>query len=154
MLDAALAWLGDSQLAILLRGSFWLYPIVNSAHILGIALLVGGIVPLDLRLLGLWRRVPLAQLAAVLVPSAGAGVLLVVVTGPAMFLVQPQDYAGNPYFQVKLPVVAAAIANALLLRRVRGWRDGAGAGRLRAAAVLSIGLWLAAIFCGRMIAFY
>jgi len=148
-----LGWLGQSDAAVLLRGSFWLYPIVNAAHILGIALLVGGIVPLDLRLLGAWQAVPAAPLAAVLVPMAVAGLVLMLATGPLMFAVQPGDYAGNPWFQVKLVVIVVAIANALLLRRVADWRQAIG-GRVRAAAILSIGLWLAAIFCGRMIAFF
>lgn len=159
MLEESLAQLGETGLAIALRSSFWLYPIANAAHVLGIALLVGGIVPLDLRLLGLWPAVPLAALAAVLVPTAIAGLVVVLVTGPLLFLVQPQDYAANPYFQAKLAVIAVAVGNALLLRRVPGWRrnDAAHLGvetRVRLAAALSIGLWPGAIFCGRMIAFY
>lgn len=158
MLDALLADLGETALAAGLRQSFWAYPIVNALHVLGIALLVGGIVPLDLRLLGLWRSVPVAPLATVLVPSAIAGVAVVLATGPLMFLVQPADYAANPWFQLKLLVIAAAIANALLLRRVPAWRERAAgsapAPRLKVAAVLSLGLWCTALFFGRMIAYY
>jgi hypothetical protein len=155
VIDGLLADLGNSALAAGLRGSYWAYPALNALHVLGIALLVGGILPLDLRLLGLWRTVPAAPLAAVLVPSAVAGVVLVLATGPLLFAVRPEDYAANPYFQAKLAVVACAILNALLLRRAPGWRRDAGAGaRVRLAAVLSLALWLAALFCGRMIAYY
>ena len=55
-----------------LRASRWVYPLVNTAHVVGIALLVGAIAPLDLRLLGLWRGVPLHLLARVLQPVAVA----------------------------------------------------------------------------------
>jgi hypothetical protein len=159
MLDDILAALADSGLAVTLRGSFWLYPLVNTVHIAGLALLFGGILPLDLRLIGLWPTVPLATLSRVLLPIAIGGLILVLVTGPLMFIVQPQDYAANPYFQIKLALIAAAVVNALSLRLVPAWRNrDSGAARASAylplAGMLSIGLWLGAIFCGRMIGFY
>jgi len=53
-----------------LRASRWVYPLVNAGHIAGIALLVGAILPRDLRLLGAWRSVPLDLLSRVLLPVA------------------------------------------------------------------------------------
>lgn len=159
MLDAILADLSRSDLTAELRGSFWLYPLLNTTHIIGIALLFGGIVPLDLRLIGAWRSVPVAVLSHVLLPAAITGLCLALVTGPLLFVVQPGEYAANPYFQVKLVLIVGAIANALLLRAARPWRDraavpGADGARLRLAGALSIGLWLGVLICGRMIGFY
>ena len=56
-----------------LRNSRWTYATVNASHIVGIALLFGAIVPLDLRLMGCWRSVPIQTLARILVPVAAAG---------------------------------------------------------------------------------
>jgi len=58
----------QSELAQVLRQSLWLYPIVNTLHILGFALLLGSTITLDLRLLGLWSKVPLSGLVYVLRP--------------------------------------------------------------------------------------
>ena len=61
LLDALLAGLEATAVAQTLRTSRWLYAATNTAHIFGIALLVGAIVPLDLRLLGWWPDVPRAS---------------------------------------------------------------------------------------------
>lgn len=66
MIDEWAAALEATDLATTLRGSVWAYPLVNAAHILGVALLVGATVPLDLRLLGAWRSLPLGPLWRVL----------------------------------------------------------------------------------------
>ena len=76
MIEEWPAALEATPLATALRGSVWVYPLVNAAHILGVALLVGSIVPLDLRLLGVWRSVPLTPLWGVLTRTAGAGLIL------------------------------------------------------------------------------
>lgn len=142
-----------------LRTSLWTYPAVNAAHIAGIALLFGGIVPLDLRLLGLWRGVPAAMLARVLTPVAVTGLLLAVCAGALMFSVQATKYAAADLFRLKLVLIAAAVANAVLLRRTQAWRRILTEGsttipaRLRVAAILSIGLWLSAIVAGRLIGY-
>lgn len=127
-----------------LRASRVAYPVVNALHITGIALLFGAILPLDLRLMGLWRGVALADLSRVLVPVAAAGFGLAVATGAMLFAVSARDYAGNPAFLAKLALVALGAANALALRRT-GWKMIGGA--------VSALVWLAAIGAGRAIAF-
>ena len=76
MIDEWAAALEATALAAALRNSVWSYPLVNAAHILGVALLVGSIVPLDLRLLGAWRSVPLPPLWGMLTRTAGAGAVI------------------------------------------------------------------------------
>ena len=73
MLADVLSALQDAALVGALRRSRWVYPLVNAGHIVGLALLFGAIVPLDLRLLGLWQRVSLGVLARTLLPVAIAG---------------------------------------------------------------------------------
>lgn len=147
-----------------LRASRWVYPLVNAAHIVGLALLFGAILPLDLRLLGAWRSISLPQLSRVLLPVALAGLALAATTGLMMFAVSATKYATTPVFLLKLGLIAAALANALLLRRSPAWRSGGSltrapepghppAARLKLAAGLSLVLWLAVILCGRLIAY-
>ena len=80
-LEALLAGLEATAVAQTLRGARWLYAADNTAHLFGIALLVGAILPLDLRLLGCWPGVPRAQLARVLVPVAAIGLAIAVLAG-------------------------------------------------------------------------
>lgn len=155
-LFSALAALQSSAIPTSLRLSYYGYPLVNAAHIVGIALLFGGIVPLDLRLLGFWRSVPADTLARILVPIAITGLILAAATGSLLFSVAAVRYAGLGVFQLKMLLVLAATANALLLTRVAGWREDGPAHmrpRVRFAAGLSIALWLAVIMCGRIIAY-
>ena len=159
MLTELASALQDTGLATALRQSFWVYPLVNAGHIVGLALLFGAIVPLDLRLLGFWPKVPLAAMGRILLPVAIAGLLLAVPTGALLFSVRAAEYAAMPLFGVKFALIACAIANALLLRLSLAWTvhehsELAGTTpRLQLAGALSIGLWLAAITAGRMIGY-
>ena len=159
MLTELASALQDTGLATALRQSFWVYPLVNAGHIVGLALLFGAIVPLDLRLLGFWPKVPLAAMGRILLPVAIAGLLLAVPTGALLFSVRAAEYAAMPLFGIKFALIACAIANALLLRLSLAWTvheqsELAGTTpRLQLAGALSIGLWLAAITAGRMIGY-
>lgn len=158
MFDAALSALEASALGEGLRASRYAYPLVNAAHILALATLFGSILALDLRLLGLWRSVPAAPLARVLPRVSAVGLAIAVLTGVALFSVQPFDYLAHPVFPVKLALIAFGAANALLLHCAAGWRnvlagDCAVPRRVRAAAALSLLGWTGVIIAGRMLAF-
>lgn len=144
-----------------LRRSRWVYPLVNSGHIAGLALLFGAIVALDLRMLGCWRRsVKLDTLARVLLPVAIAGFIFAAVMGVLLFAVRAEKYVAMPVFQAKMALVALALVNALLLHRSSAWAAGQQKSldlspplRLKLSAVLSIALWSTVIVCGRMIGY-
>jgi hypothetical protein len=148
--QAVLAAIEASLLAQHLRASAWTYPLVSAAHILGIALLVGGIAPLDLRMAGLWRDLPIDRLASPLRAVAKAGAALAIATGLLLFSAGAGEYAPMPLFQVKLALIAAALCNAALHA---GPLEGLAAWRLRAAGLLSLALWVAIVVCGRMLAY-
>ena len=143
-------------LAAELRGSTWAYPLVNAAHIVGIALLFGAIVPLDLRLAGFWQGVPVAPLRRVLVPMAVLGLCLAITAGALLFIAKAPDYAASGLFQAKMVVVALALINASALRLAPAWRaKNETAGRWpRLAGVASIALWLTAILLGRLVGYF
>lgn len=150
-MEAALAATGVAQA---LRMSRWGYAAVNGLHILGIAVLVGAILPLDLLLLGFWRAVPRAALARVLVPVAATGLALAVAMGLLLFAVRAPEYAALTVFRLKLALVALGVAGALTLHAAHGgWLEHAPPGRLRTHAALSIGCWIGALACGRAIGF-
>ncbi|MFZ4289196.1 DUF2214 domain-containing protein [Variovorax sp. HJSM1_2] len=153
MLDLIAAWPG----ALWLQSSGTAYMLVNAAHILGIALLVGGIVPLDVLLA---RNAPggeLLVLARILPRAAACGLGLAVLTGLWLFSVRPTDYVGNPAFLFKLALLALAVGNIAWQHFSGDWGrvlKGDGASRaLRIRAILSVALWVSVVLAGRWIGF-
>ena len=140
-----------SGIATHLRQSRWTYPAVNAAHILGIALLVGAIVPMDLRLIGLWRgELPLAAVMRLLRPIAAFGAALAVATGILLFVVQAKEYTLVRLFFVKIGLVVFGLLHALswggrLAAAPRHRQQGAGA--------ISLAVWITALVCGRMLGY-
>jgi hypothetical protein len=139
----------------------WTYGLVNLSHILGVATLFGAVLVLDLRLLGLWRSVPLAALSRPAVTLAAIGFCLALPSGMAMFATKAVDYVNNPFLFIKFPAIALALANVLWLHRSPAWRahgrrelEPAERRRLAMGAGLSLVFWLTAITAGRMIAYW
>ena len=152
--------LEDNPVADAMRYWRWAYPAVNTGHILGIALLFGAIVPLDLRLIGLWRTIPIESLARVLVPVAATGLGLALATGPLLFLVDPLNYAGLAVFRLKLVLIVLGAINVMMVHRSPHWRSAETANpamvidySLMAAGLISLLVWLLVIVCGRLIAY-
>ena len=160
MIEQWAAALEATALAAALRNSVWSYPLVNAAHILGVALLVGSIVPLDLRLLGAWRSVPLAPLWRVLTRTAGAGFLLAIIFGTLLFISRASEYIASNLFLAKMLVVAIGTANVLTLRILRKQVSEMALSYVtppqpvRLAAGVSLATWLTALTLGRLVGYF
>ncbi len=149
-MDELAAAIQASELAAFLRRSRWTYPAVNAAHLLGVALLIGAIVPMDLRLTGVWRSdVRLAAAVRLLRPIAAFGAALAVVTGVLLFTVQARDYVALPLFFVKMALVAIGLAHAL----AHGAIATAPVASQRAAGLISLAIWPVVLVCGRMLGY-
>ena len=155
----AAGWLAATPLSAAMRGSLWLYPIVEIFHIFGFAVLVGAVAMFDLRVLGCARTLPVDTLGRHLLPWAVASLALVIPAGLMMFSATPTDLLRNQVFLLKLSLIAAAGLNALLFhvgvyRTVQAWNYERPAPRLaRFQALLSLLLWVAIICCGRLLAY-
>ena len=149
MLEAIGSWPG----AIWLQQSATAYLFVNAAHILGIGLLLGSILPLDLRLLGKFRKYPVEVLGPFLVRSAATGLALAMVMGLWLFSVKPAEYLANEAFRWKAILLVIALANVAHQHRgaKTGWIELTTATRISAA--LSLCLWLSVLVAGRWIGF-
>ena len=147
MLEAIGGWPGASWL----QQSATAYLFVNAAHILGLAMLLGAVLPLDLRLLGLFRRFPIEVLGPFLVRCAAAGLGLALLTGTWLFSVKPDEYLANPAFRWKLLLLTFVLINVGLQHRSPGFMHSSAAVRVRAG--ISLGLWLSALVAGRWIGF-
>ena len=153
-LDRSLETLEQVGPIVALRESVLAYPLVNAAHIVGIALLFGAIVALDLRLIG-WKSAagPSDAVARLLLPVAIGGLLLAISAGLLLFATDARAYVASPLFQAKMVLIALAIGNALWLRRI-DWRGSRPNRRVALAAAASIMLWLGAIVLGRLVGYF
>jgi hypothetical protein len=153
-LDAFLAAIETTAVAETLRHARWGYAALNATHIVGICLLVGAILTLDLRLLGVWRSVPRENLVRALAPVAAFGLALAVAAGLLLFSVRARQYAGTEIFQLKMALIVTGTVAALVMHRANGFLlEDASDRRLAWHAVLSMACWLGALICGRLIAF-
>lgn len=141
-----------------MRQSAFAYPLANLVHLLGLTLLVGPILLLDLRIMGFGRKlVGAAELSRLVTPFAAAGLALAVATGPLLFLADAKALSTSTLMIAKLALVAFGILNALAFRRLFGARlaqwDIAPDPWGRAQAAVSIAMWFAAATAGRLIAY-
>ncbi|MGH6630692.1 MAG: DUF6644 family protein [Burkholderiales bacterium] len=155
LLDA----LQEGSFAAAMRESIWLYPAVETVHIIGFVILVGAVIMFDLRVLGVSKRVPVRMLAQHLLPWSVAALLLIVPAGFLMFSADATSLISNRAFVIKMVLLMLAAANAAafhlgVFRNVEQWDQGTTAPRpARLHAGASLLIWLGVITCGRMIAY-
>jgi len=157
-----LAWMEASALGNLMRGSgVWMYATVNLIHILGVAALFGSILVLDLRLVGLWRRIPLAELSHATVPIATIGFVVAATTGVGLLATMATEYLGNPFLLIKFPAILLGVINVALVTRSAAWRargvrelSRAENRQLALMGGVSLFCWTTAMTAGRMIAYW
>lgn len=156
-----LVWLESTAVSTWVResGSLWAYPMVLTAHTVGMSLLVGASAVIDLRLLGVAPQVPLGPLAVVF-RALWTGAALSLMSGMLLFGADASTKGATTVFFVKLAFIAGGLVVAWRLARVFAGigRDAsadveASAARTRLLAVLSLLLWTAAITAGRFMAY-
>jgi hypothetical protein len=159
-----IAALETSGLGQAMRQWLWLYPTVETVHIVGIALLFGSIAVLDLRLIGLSRDIPVRRLARHVLPWTAGSFALIIPSGLLMFVAHASDFISSPVFVVKMCLILAAGLNAalfhaLIFPSVEVW-DSEEMRKLppppsaRFAGIASLAIWIAVIACGRLLAYF
>lgn len=153
-------WLASTPGSIALHESLFMYPLVESVHVLTLCLFVGMTMMLDLRLLGFTlRRVPVADVVARLQPWMFLGFFIMVVSGVLLFYAIPVRSYQNIFFRLKVVFLILAGLNALMFhtgifKSVGEWgRGGETPSRARMAGAASLVLWAGIIITGRMIAY-
>jgi hypothetical protein len=155
-----LKWVENSQLAEFIRESEWAFPTIESIHVIALALVVGTIAIVDLRLLGLAStNRPYADLSREVLPWTWVSFALAVISGSLMFISQPVGYFGNFAFRSKILLLCLAGINMLVFqlitaRGASGWRHEDATPLFgKIAASLSLALWITVVFVGRWIGF-
>lgn len=153
-------WLEHTAVGAAVRESLWLFPAIETVHLLGMAALVGTIAVLDFRLLG-WtlRQKRFSELAPRLLPWTWAGFALQVVTGMLLFSSEAVKLYANPAFRLKMLLIFLAGVHALVFqctvyRGVASWDDRTvpplGA---KVSGFISLLLWIGIVAAGRFIGF-
>ncbi len=155
-----LDWLQQTSLAVQIRDSLFLFPLVESAHVIGLALVFGTIAIVDLRLLGVASaHRPFQRLAADTLKWTWGAFVLTGLTGVLMFITNATVYFHNTYFRAKVLLLVLAALNVLVFeltagRTVKQWDHAPAAPPVgRVVATLSLIVWVGVIVTGRMIGF-
>ncbi len=130
----------------------WLYPLLESLHVIGIAMLFGGLVVFERRVWGVGAALDAQALAKLALPVSLAGFCLAAATGLTMFISQPGELLANRIFVIKMALLMLAGLNAASFH-ARGALSSLD-GVARAQTLISLGLWVAVIICGRWIAYF
>ncbi|MDK6078885.1 DUF6644 family protein [Massilia varians] len=157
-LQDAASFAASLPLAQALREGAWLYPVVETLHIIGFTVLVGAVAMFDLRVLGFGRQLPVKALARHLLPWSAGSMLLIVPTGLLLFVADPLALLANRVFLLKLGLLVLAGMNALAFhagpyRQPDAWPERAPP-RAMLHALLSLALWFSVIACGRLLAYF
>ena len=152
-------WLDSTRLNAAMRMSTWFFPTFDVIHTLGIVLVAGTIMLLDLRLLGLTlRSEPVAAVVTRIVPWTLRGFALMFVTGALLFSSEAVKLYHSPAFRIKLVLLALAGLNALIFhstiyRDAANWDPAAVPIGARLTGLLSLAFWIGIITAGRAIAY-
>ena len=155
-----LEWLESTPWSIALLESLWVWPLVETAHVLTLTIFFGTVVMNDLRLLG-WtmKSVPVSEVTKRLLPWTRVGFVVMVITGAVIFYSNPVRYYHNIFFRFKVLLLIVAGLNAFVFhrgihRKVAQWgKDLVLPREARIAGAISLIVWVTIIMAGRLIAY-
>ena len=137
--------------------SLWAYPTILFLHTVGLGFLVGLNAAIDLRILGVARKVPLAPMES-FYKIMWAAFWVNALSGTALLIADATTKLTNPVFYIKMSFVALAVINMVAIRRRvfhrRGFDVAAAAAFGRALAITSLIFWGGAITAGRLMAYF
>ncbi|WP_217430229.1 DUF6644 family protein [Sphingomonas bacterium] len=160
MLFQVATWIEATPLAVKITESEWIFPTIETIHVLALTLVVGSIAMLDLRLLGISTRTMGAmQLSDEVLPWTWTAFIVAAITGSLMFVSAATKYYANVPFRIKMVLLALAGANMLIFhrgawRQVHEWNERVPTPRgVRIAAGLSLVFWIGVVVAGRWVGF-
>jgi hypothetical protein len=157
---AFLQRLSETGFSMWLRGSTWPEPIVETIHVLTLTIFLGFTVLLDLRLLGIaMRQRRASEVLGQLNPCVMGSFAVMIVTGTLLFMGDPVAFYSTIFFKLKMLMLALALVNVMVFnwtagRKITEWdKNPDTPGGVKAAAIISLVLWVAIIAAGRAIAY-
>ena len=148
-----------SRLGTTVAESTWMFPTLETIHVIALVTVIGTIAIVDLRLVGLASRAHrVSLLAKDTLPWTWGAFVLAAITGGLLFISKASSYMINPYFLVKMGLMALAGINMLYFhtttwRSVEQWESGEYPKAAKVAGWASLIFWIGIVFCGRAIGF-
>jgi hypothetical protein len=159
-MDSLFKWLETSALGTTVSQSTWLFPAIETVHVIALALVVGSIAVLDLRLLDrTWRVRAVTELTQDVLPWTWASFAIAATSGFLMFASAATKYAADTPFRIKMVLLLLAGANMLAFHRftyrgVTAWDVGTPTPpAAKLAGGLSLLFWIGVVTCGRWVGF-
>ncbi|MGH9740619.1 MAG: DUF6644 family protein [Candidatus Acidiferrales bacterium] len=159
-IDAFLKSIEATSFATTIRDSIWMFPIIESIHVISFTIVVGTIAIIDLRLLGLASTGrSIRKMESEILKWTWAAFVVAVATGLTMFSTNARIYFHNPFFRAKMILLLLAGINVFVFELTAGrtraqWDMAKSAPRVgKVVAVLSLTMWISIIFMGRIIGF-
>jgi hypothetical protein len=153
-------WLQDTTLSTSIRESQWVFPIIETTHVIALALSVGTIIMIDLRLVGVMMRHERAsEISRQVMPWSLGGFIVMFITGIFLFISMPLKAYNSIFFTIKMALLFIAGVNALVYQltiytSMAQWDTAAVPPfRARLAGWLSLVLWASIIAAGRTMAY-
>jgi hypothetical protein len=152
-------WLQNTSVGTAVRVSTWLFPLIESFHIVGLALLVGAVVRLDVRLLGVDSHASVTAVARTVMPWIKGGFLLAVITGSLLFSSEAAGLYSNRAFRLKMLMlfllgINTAVYELVTRRNIKQWDMGTATPMsAKLTGIVSLTLWLGVVVAGRWIAY-
>jgi hypothetical protein len=156
-----LQWINDLPLSQSIHGdSEWMFPAIETIHVVAIVFVFGSITRLDMRLMGLvWRNRPVTEVAAEMLPWTWTSFVIAAIFGLLLWSSKPIEYFGIAFFDVKMIMIMLAGINMLFFqfvtfKDVMVWdRDPIPPSAVRIQGALSMAFWVSVVICGRFIGF-
>jgi hypothetical protein len=151
-------WVENSMLGVWMVDSLWAYPIVLAMHAVGMAIVVGTVIMVDLRLLGYASNASLESLRSMF-GVTWLGVALNFLSGVALFASNPEQFVYHPVFWIKIGLMLTGVFSFVyLLKELNRVGTNTGAdfestGKIKTLAVMSLFIWSGVIVAGRLIAY-
>jgi hypothetical protein len=147
-------WCESSGLIVAMRGSKWLFPVIESTHLMGLALIGGAVLMVDLRLLGFgFQRQPVAVIARDAYRWLRISLLMMLPTGWLLFMASAVKCYFLPVFWLKMTALALALLFTFSVRRrvamapETSWNPT----RAKLVAIVSLSLWSIVAISGRLV---
>ncbi len=158
MLESLCAWLEKTPLSAGIQNVGWIIPVSQIVHILCLAAVLFSVVSIDLRVFGVGgRRTTLSGMTAHFLPWIWSAVPLMAITGAILVIGEPRRDLLNPAFQIKMLLLACALAVTFGLQAMVGGTTSSGTASpsapLRMLAGVSLALWFSIAICGRLVAY-
>lgn len=159
LLAAIESWPVSAALRGEMPGTEWIFPIVETLHVMALTIVFGSIAMLDLRLLGVASRLsPVSRLSNEVLPWTWTAWATAATFGTLMFMAKAATYAGNTQFRLKFICMGLAAVNMLIFhlgayRQVARWDTGEPPVSAKVAGAASLSLWIGVVFFGRWVGF-